>query len=43
MFVQWIDSDPLDIASLSVMSYEKSQFIIHIKKGESIYQMFRNG
>ena len=40
VFVQWIDSDPLDSTSLSVHSYGKMYFIIHITKGESIYQMF---
>jgi hypothetical protein len=43
VFVQWIDSDPLDSTSLSVHSYGKMYFIMHITKGESIYQMFRNG
>jgi hypothetical protein len=43
VFVQWIDSDHLDITSLSVHSYGKRHFIIHITKRESIYQMFRIG
>jgi hypothetical protein len=42
VFVQWIDSDPLNITSVSVKSYRKNQFIMHITNGEYIYQMFRN-
>jgi hypothetical protein len=42
VFVQWIDNDPLKITSVSVKSYAKSQFIMHIKNGEYIYQMFSN-
>jgi len=38
VFVQWIDNDPLNITSLSFSSETNSQFIIHIKKGESIEQ-----
>jgi hypothetical protein len=42
VFVQWIDSDHLDITSLSVHSYGKRHFIIHITKRESIYPPTRS-